>query len=219
MEKFIQSGEVIAAASKDNAPAFKRDEALWQELRKRFLYAEDERESLVDDRMKDVAEIMMTESGVILVFGKDKVNAGTFWFHDEGPNYEYYKQVTKDDKSKIDYFIRENLHEYDTLIKEITERKDKYGEPLVPVFYEHEWCSKGLLGWANEMHMFKEWRVREDETDPRTRNQIHRMSEADLQKALVILKNQRANFEKRLQSYLKRYGTSKIHFGTYWADR
>ena len=219
VEKFIQSGEVIEAVSKDNAPAIKKDVALWEEFRKRVSNAEDGREALIDRHIKEASEIMMTDCGVILVFDKQRVNAGTFWFHDEGPNYEYYKSVTKDEKSKIDYFMSENLDEYDRLIKEMTERKDRHGYDLIPVFYEHEWCSKGCLGWGNSLYMMSESRAQEEEADPRSRNHFHRMSEKDAAQALTILKAERAKFEKRLQSYLKRYGTSKMQFGTYWADR
>ena len=161
----------------------------------------------------------MTDCGVILVFDKQHVDAGTFWFHDEGPNYEYYKKVTESDKTKTEYFMRVNLEKIDNLIKELTERKNQWGDELVPVFHEHEWCSVGLLGWGNSIYMMKEYDVRSDEQDPRSRNYTHRMTENDAKKALAILKSERAKFEKRLQAYLKRYGTSKIHFGTYWADR
>ena len=200
-------------------PAPKRDEALWEEFRKRICKAEDGRENLIENHLKEASEIMMTDCGVILVFDKQHVNAGTFWFHDEGPGYEYYKQVTKDDKAKTEYFLDQNLHELDDIIKQMTERKDRFGYDLVPVFYEHEWCSVGLLGWGNRLLMMSEGRVQEEERDPRSRNNIHRLSENDAKKALAILKSERAKFEKRLHAYLKRYGLSKIHFGTYWADR
>lgn len=200
-------------------PAQKRDEALWEEFRQRVSKAEDGRQELIERHLKDASEIMMTDCGVILVFDKPHVDAGTFWFHDEGSNYEYYKQVTKDDKAKTEYFLDQNLHEYDDLIKEMTERKDRFGYELVPVFYEHEWCSCGLLGWGNRLVLMSEGRVQEEERDPRSRNNIHRLTESDAKKALAILKSERAKFEKRLHTYLKRYGLSKIRFGTYWADR
>jgi hypothetical protein len=40
------------------------------------------------------------------------------------------------------------------------------------------------------------------------------------QRAEIIkaLEWSRGEFEKRLNTYLKRYGTSKIHTWTYWAD-
>lgn len=198
-------------------PKQEKDVALWEEFKRRIIKACGEKD--VDYYMKEASNLMMTDCGVILVFKKPHVDAGTFWFHDEGSNYEYYKQVTRDDKTKTEYFLGENLDKYDDLIKEMTERKNRYGDGLVPVFYEHEWCSVGLLGWGNELYMKREYDVRNDESDPRSRNHTHRLTESDTKKALAILKSERAKFEKRLQAYLKRYGVSKISFGTYWADR
>lgn len=215
VQGFIKGNQILLGVE----PKQQKDEALWEEFKQRVSKAEGGRQNCIDNHLKEASEIMMTDCGVILVFEKPHVNAGTFWFHDEGPNYEYYQKVTATDKTKIEYFMRENLDEYDSLIKEMTERKNRYGDPLVPVFYEHEWCSVGLLGWGNSIYMKREHDVQEDEQDPRTRKQIHRMTESDTKKALAILKSERAKFEKRLQAYLKRYGVGKISFGTYWADR
>lgn len=215
VQGFIKGNQILLGVE----PKQQKDEALWEEFRKRILKAEGGRENLVERHLKEASEIMMTDCGVILVFDKQHVDAGTFWFHDEGPNYEYYKKVTESDKTKTEYFMRANLEKIDNLIKELTERKNQWGDELVPVFHEHEWCSVGLLGWGNSIYMMKEYDVRSDEQDPRSRNYTHRMTENDAKKALAILKSERAKFEKRLQAYLKRYGTSKIHFGTYWADR
>lgn len=44
------------------------------------------------------------------------------------------------------------------------------------------------------------------------------MSKADAEKVIEALQAERANFDKRLDTYLKRYGTSKLHTLTYWRD-
>lgn len=214
VQKYLNTGDIVK-----NEPKTAKDEALWDEYKKRILKAEGGREDRLKDQLKDTSEIMMTDCGCILSFDKPHVDAGTFWFHDEGPGYEHYKQVTRDDKHKTEYFMHENLKKYDRLIKQMTERKNEYGYDLIPVFMEHEWCSSGLLGWGSTIYMMREYEVEENERDPRTRNCTHRMTEDDAKKALAILKSEREKFEKRLQSYLKRYGLTKIHFGTYWADR
>ena len=216
VQKYLNCGEVTA---NNVAPKAEKDEALWDEFKKRVSKAEDGREDRIKDELKDTSDIMMTDCGVILAFGKQRIASGTFWFHDEGADYEYYKQVTANDKTKTEYFLRKNLSHYDDMIKEMTERKDRFGEPLVPVFFEHNWCTKGLLGWGNKKHVMREYDVRHYENDSRTAKSIHRMTENDTKKALAILNNERAKFEKRLHTYLKRYGVSKIRFGTYWADR
>jgi hypothetical protein len=44
------------------------------------------------------------------------------------------------------------------------------------------------------------------------------MCDEDRLAILEGLKREREKFDKRLQTYLKRYGTSKIRTWTYWAD-
>ena len=44
-------------------------------------------------------------------------------------------------------------------------------------------------------------------------------TESEKSEILRALKWCRENFSKRLDAYLKRWGTGKLRFGTYWADR
>lgn len=212
VQKFLTVGELSQAA----APKVKKDEKLWADYKALLVKAHGE--SRANEYMKDTSNLMRAESGIIIAFEKEKINAGTFWFHDEGANYEYYKQVTKDEESKRRYFLRENLSKFDDLIKELQSRKRDYAD-VVPTYCEIEWCSLGKLGYANGVHTYRLCHVIESEQDPRDRHLIHRMSENEIKQAIAILKEERAKFEKRLQAYLKRYGISKVSFNTYWADR
>ena len=45
------------------------------------------------------------------------------------------------------------------------------------------------------------------------------LNEQDKNNLLKGFEYQKTTFEKRLRSYLKKYGTSKIRTATYWADR
>jgi hypothetical protein len=45
------------------------------------------------------------------------------------------------------------------------------------------------------------------------------LSGEDLELAKKLVATESKRFEKRLRTYLKRYGLSKIHSWTYWADR
>ena len=219
VKKYLASGDIAAYNGSTNTTKTQRDEALWDEYKRRINAAEDGKQEAVARWLKGVANIMMTDCGVILEFSKQKIDAGTFWFHDEGENYEYYKQVTENDQTKAEYFITENLANYDELINEMTARKDRRGFETIPILHEMSWYHKGCLGIGNHITMETEWDAQELEQDPRTKDITHRMTENDFNKALAILKDERDKFEKRLQAYLKRYGTSKLHFGTYWADR
>lgn len=214
VQKFVNCGEITKG---EKVAKEQRDEALWNEYKKLLLRAHGEH--WLNDYLKDTSDLMRTESGVIIAFEKKKLKTEFCW-HDEGPQYEAYKQVTKTEKSLSDYFTYENLKDYDELIEQLKTRKNEYGGTMIPVYYEIEYCNDlGRLGYARDMHMRRDSYVREDEEDPRTKHLIHRMSENEAKQALRILKNERKKMEKRIQTYLKRYGTSKLHTWTYWADR
>jgi hypothetical protein len=210
VQKFVEVGEMYKAE-----PKTKKDEQLWADYKALLVNAHGE--SRASEYMKDTSNLMRAECGIIIAFKKERIKTEFCWA-DEGAPYEHYKQVHKTQDSLQQYFLYENLRQYDDLIKELETRKRDYSD-VVPVFYEHEWCSIGKLGYATGVRAGRLSHVIDDEQDPRTRDTIHRMSENEIKQAIAILKEERAKFEKRLHTYLKRYGTSKLHTWTYWADR
>ena len=127
-----------------------------------------------------------------------------FCFHDEGPNYEFYKHLMEDkDKRLAEYFKSENLAEFDRHIERIT-KGDKYNQD------KRVWWCKSYDGKRIELCFYSSWGSPDGEWTLCT----------DEEKALILkgLRFGRELFEKRLDAYLKRYGTSKIHTWTYWAD-
>lgn len=120
---------------------------------------------------------------------------GSFWFHGEGPNYDYYLEVTKDEESRRAYFLAENLDQFD--VEEAEKALDEFG------VYEYEQDGQKVINIARSQWV--------DGLRPAT--------ESEKSEILRALKWCREKFEKRLDAYLKRWGTSKLRFGTYWADR
>ncbi len=118
-----------------------------------------------------------------------------FYFHDEGPNYDFYKELYNDENKIKDYFITQNLSEYDYLIKDIKEHTT-YLEVLKN-------NRANLI--INESYSY--------------RNNLSKATDKDKQELIIALEWAKNNMIKRLNTYLKRYGTSKIHLKTYWADR
>lgn len=120
---------------------------------------------------------------------------GSFWFHDEGPMYDYYLKVTANEETRRKYFISKNLGRFD--VEEAREDLDKYG------VYEYEQDGQKVINIARSQWV--------DRLRPAT----------DAEKAAILeaLAWCRDKFEKRLKAYLKRWGTSKLRFRTYWADR
>lgn len=116
-----------------------------------------------------------------------------FPFHDEGPGYEYYLEVTKTEGSEKAYFMTDNMKYYNAMEHNSSDcfcYSDEYGESYIG-------------GWQD--------RYNTDETPEEIKDHVR-----EINKALAAI---RLVHEKRLQIYLKRWGIRKLRFDTYWADR
>ena len=124
-----------------------------------------------------------------------------FCFHDEGPDYELYKSLCADERKMANYFMSENLSCFDNKIERIT--KGDYGDKRV-------WKNACYRDKQLELCFYSSCGTPSEEYTECT----------DEEKALILkgLQFGREEFKRRLEAYLKRYGVSKIHTWTYWAD-
>ena len=124
-----------------------------------------------------------------------------FCFHDEGPDYEYYCSLSNEKKLER-HFLNANLSQFDELIEHI-EKGDEYTHDTRLWIRKHD---NGQLCYS---------------CDPYRWNEADKYTLCTDEERNLILagyKFARSLFEKRLDAYLKRYGTSKIHTWSYWAD-
>ena len=119
-----------------------------------------------------------------------------FCFHDEGPDYEYYKEVTSTEERLKKYFLFRNRLAFTDNIDFINEHGHIYVN-LKDSAVEACLCHSDYI-WGQQ--------VAERSTEEET--------------ALILegLKFALAKFDTRLNAYVKRYGISKLHTWTYWAD-
>ncbi len=119
-----------------------------------------------------------------------------FCFYDEGPNYELYKSLRADDKKMADYFVADNKKELQKDIAKIKERG---------AYLYKEYDGRLCVSWREPHISCKDKCERADEATT----------------ALIVegLEYALSEFDKRLQTYLKRYGISKLNTWTFWADR
>ena len=125
-----------------------------------------------------------------------------FCFHDEGPDYDLYKELSANDTKMGVYFKNHNLRAFDGKIDHMTNGEGYDSDKRV------WWYPSKSDG--NRLYLCFYDRGSEPENVLCT----------DEERSLILkgLQVGRSMFESRLDNYLKRYGVSKLHTWTYWAD-
>lgn len=150
--------------------------------------------------MKAYESAVKLADGVVL-FNHPKIKT-EFCFRDEGPDYEFYKELGSDENLLRDYFIRENMDQYG--IAEPDENTDMY-----------------IVKYAGEYRpgrVYVKFCNCPEYLDLRREDTIRIATDTERSLYLAELARVRKAFRKRLDTYLKRYGTKKIHTWSYWAD-
>ena len=153
-----------------------------------------------EDIMKWYDSAVKLADGVVL-FDHPKIKT-EFCFRDEGPDYEFYKELGSDENLLRDYFIRENMDQNG--IAEPDENTDMY-----IVKYAGEYRPGRVYVQVCKCPEYLNLR-REDT--------IRIATDTERSLYLAELARVRKAFRKRLDTYLKRYGISKLHIWSYWAD-
>lgn len=187
-------GVQSAAPSKDDAAMFRQEYLTYVDQIKDTDYWKD-----YYRKCKDIA-VKLADGWCVI--SKPSID-NKFCFHDEGPQYEFYKKLMADESKLRSYFLSENLSAIDKEIEELKKDEPLYTRPL----------SNNAVEVLNHYAIYSFYEYRQGKKEPR---QITAEERATLLHAYGIV---RADFEKRLQAYLKRYGVSKLHVWTYWADR
>lgn len=132
----------------------------------------------------------------VYLFEKPRIE-NDFCFRDEGPEYDYYKELCNNKKLLEEHFIAHNMEQV---------REPKEGETMYII--KDSWSTDGRvwIRWANYPYSADDQIVRE-------------ATEREQQEYRLQLRAVRAEFGKRVDRYLKRFGTSKLNIWSYWADR
>ena len=133
----------------------------------------------------------------VYLFQKPRIE-NDFCFRDEGPEYDYYKELCNNKKLLEEHFIAHNMEQV---------REPKEGENMYII--KDSWSTDGrvYIRWADYP-----FGVANDQT-------VREATEREEQEYRLQLRAVRAEFGKRIDKYLKRFGTSKLHIWSYWADR
>ena len=166
--------------------------------------------SMLEHCKRNFSYAIRLDGGELVVFNKPEIK-NRFCWADEGPSLEDYERTTSSEENLKRYFIAANLKSFDDKIE------------LLQSLKTDDWrtnCIKRCDGFEKDVQVWR-WGAY-DLCDVRERPYIYGdikpLSESDRVAILEAVKHERSKFEKRLNSYLKRYGVSKLHTWTYWRD-
>lgn len=169
-------------------------------------------EKMLDFIRKDTARIVKTENGDYLVIEKPRIETrfcfgygcqGAFDTQEEAE--ETRAAISKD----AEYFKEKNRADLLETIERLNSPEDWY----LRVKY---WKSPEDSKIKEFVHIPSfHWLYKMSETQRQSYKPMNAADVATLKRAHEIVL---AEFDKRLNAYLKRYGTSKLHTWTYWAD-
>lgn len=163
--------------------------------------------------LKTVSNCVRTSFGGLVIFEKPKIETNfCFGYHDSITDTESYD--TANDAC-------ENFGEKQFLKKNLADMQHALG--LYEYSAKHEGPAVKQLYFAKRdscSNIYKDLFL--DEYDAKDKawrfDGLTKATEEDFQKCYIAQKQEYEKFEKRLKSYLKRYGTEKLKTWTYWAD-
>ena len=150
-----------------------------------------------------ISDCYETEKGFLIEFETPSIKKDfCFGFDDFYTKQEVADDMAEHARINENYFIEKNLEEINSLIKSLEESEKVYAR-------------KGYDDAVNLRGLVFENYLRTYEFE---REKCEELSGADVAGLIEMAKNERRKFEKRLGTYLKRYGLSKLNVWTYYRD-
>lgn len=177
---------------------------------------------MIDYCMKTAASACELSNGMLLTVDAKRVRKDfCFGYSDcgQGPDYSEAIRAERNGKSE-EYFIRENMRTYDEAIETI-ERKE-----LLPFLMRgntaEKSCPLRYLTWqrlTDALSLFEYDEMKPGATiKDKWGKEYYIPTEDDMNRIRTMYEEAKAAHEKKVRSYLKRYGTTKVRTWTYWLD-
>lgn len=204
------------------------DKALLDEYMKEWEKVWPGDKGMLDYERKQFSYAVRLENGGIVYFEKPSMKTEFCFGYSscgQGPEYDEANAACRAADSE-QYFLHVNLKDMDEEIEALEKNcrydheKDEWNRHydgltwyIQRARYERETAPMNLYSY----HAWSKWDVK-NEPWRYTPGTYEEMSDADRKTIIAALKHEREKFEKRLRTYLKRYGTSKLRTWTYWMD-
>ena len=165
---------------------------------------------MVEYCVKEAAHIVELTDGSIVVIEKPRIKKNfCFGYRDSRYDTEEYDEANRmaaHASSSTDYFLVENLAAIDDVINHLEGKKRDSWEYHLRVPYSGQ-PEGSKLKCLQEFYWHDEHGQKYPKLEGENRYRV-----------LEGYKAVRASFEKRLHTYLKRYGMSKVNTWSYWVD-
>lgn len=182
--------------------------------------------SMLDYERKCFSGAVRLQNGGIVYFEKPRIKTEFCFGYSscgQGPSYDEAVKAERAADTE-DYFLSSNLDGMDEEIKALEYNCHFPENEYSSRYYGKTWYiqrqSYDSQAEPLNLWVFRAWREYDVKNEPwrYTPGTYEKMTDADRQTILDGLRRERDKFEKRLRTYLKRYGTSKLRTWTYWLD-
>lgn len=162
--------------------------------------------------VKEAAYIVELEDGSILAIEKPRIEKNfCFGYSDsryDTEDYDRANDMAHHAKTSTEYFLKENLKDINDTIARLEGTRNS--SPRLVYKIRIPYSGQPADSKLKALHTFQFW----DESAEK----YPTLEGENLRRVIEGYKIVKADFEKRLQTYLKRYGMSKVRAWSYWQD-
>jgi len=202
-----------------------------QELKERYAVAMKavwgNSQNMIDYCVKQAAVFIPVANNGIAVIDKPRIETDFYFGYSDcgqGLSYEENNErVNHVSDNLAEYFVSYNLRDINEkikLIEEILDSENKDGDYIIINSMHY---SSDTVGTARALQIVSPYNIYTGYTTLEMIQQNDATavvaSIEDVKRYLEAYKFIKETFTKRLNTYLKRFGTSKLTVGTYWVDR
>lgn len=182
--------------------------AHYENVLRRDVWPKDE--EMINYCVKKAAHIVLFESGDFIVIEKPSIKKD-FCFgysdsHTDTEDYDRANRMANHASKSEDYFIAANLRDITEKIERLKTNENNSRTYCTGIAYYKQPESSPLKALVMVDKYIDDM------------SQLTQLTGEDLAKVIAGYEVVKAQFEKRLASYLKRYGLSKVKSWSYWRD-
>lgn len=183
-------------------------------IRERYAKAWGDDSRMIDFCCGKISRAVWLDDGTAFIWEKPSIETD-FCFGESGYDYDEAQEMAAHARNSQEYFKRENLREFDAILAALEgDGKGVYqgAQPYIRQISYHGAGAIGLseLQWLRTVDFF--------DMSEQQKKSIRLPYAEELEKIIEGYKAERTAFEKRLDTYLKRYGMSKVNSWTYWRE-